>query len=88
MLTPNARLEYSHNFKDNPQVVVSQFISDPTHTSIIVSDPRLDHNFYTLGFGLNALWPQGRSGYVSYEYVTGLTGGHLNRFEAGFRIEF
>jgi len=88
VLTPNARLDFSHNFRDNPQVVVSRFISDPTHTSIIVSDPRLDHNFYTLGFGLNALWPQGRSGYLSYEYVTGLTGGHLNRFEAGFRIEF
>jgi len=88
VLTPNARLEYSHNFKDNPQVVTSYFVSDPTHTGIVVSDPRLDRNFYTLGFGLNALWPQGRSGYLSYEYVTGLTGGHLNRFQAGFRIEF
>jgi uncharacterized protein with beta-barrel porin domain len=88
VLTPNARLEYSHNFRSDPQVVVSQFVSDPTHTGIIVSDPRLDHNFYTLGFGLNGLWPQGKSGYVSYEYVSGLTGGHINRFEAGFRIEF
>jgi len=48
----------------------------------------LDHNFYNLGLGLNALWGQGRSGYFQYEYVGGLTGGHLNRFEAGFRIEF
>lgn len=88
VLVPNARLEFNHDFKTDPQVVVSRFVSDPTHTEIVVSDPRLDHNFYNVGLGLNALWPQGRSGYLAYEYVGGLTGGHLNRFEAGFRIEF
>jgi outer membrane autotransporter protein len=88
VLVPNARVEFNHDFKTNPQIVVSRFVSDPTQTEIVVSDPRLDHNFYNLGLGLNALWGQGRSGYVQYEYVGGLTGGHLSRFEAGFRIEF
>ena len=88
VLTPNARVEFSHDFKDNPQVVVSRFVSDPTATNIVVTDPRVDRDFYTLGLGLNVLWPGGRSGYLAYEYVGGLTGGHLNRFEAGFRIEF
>lgn len=88
VLVPNARLEYNHDFKTDPQVVVSRFVSDPTATDIVVSDPRLDHNFYNLGLGLNALWPGGKSGYLQYEYVGGLTGGHLSRFEAGFRIEF
>ena len=88
VLVPNARLEYSHDFRSDPQTVVSRFVSDPTHTDIIVNDPRLDHNFYEIGLGLNAVWPQGRSGYIAYEYIGGLTGAHLNRFEAGFRIEF
>ena len=88
VLVPNARAEWSHDFKTDPQVVVSRFVSDPTQTEIVVSDPRLDNNFYELGLGLNALWAQGRSGYVAYEYVGGLTGGHLNRFELGIRIEF
>jgi outer membrane autotransporter protein len=88
VLTPTARVEYSHDFKSNPQTVVSRFVSDPTQTEIVVTDPRLDRNFYTLGLGLNALWPGGKSGYISYEYVGGLTGGQLHRFEAGFRIEF
>lgn len=88
VLVPNARLEYSHDFKTNPQTVVSRFLSDPTQTDIIVTDPRLDHNFYDVGFGLNAIWPGGKSGYLSYEYIGGLTGAHLNRFEAGLRIEF
>lgn len=88
VLTPNARLEYSHDFKTNPQVVVSRFVSDPTQTEIVVTDPRLDRNFYSVAVGLNALWPGGRSGYLSYEYIGGLTGGQLHRFEAGFRIEF
>jgi uncharacterized protein YhjY with autotransporter beta-barrel domain len=88
VLVPNARLEWSHDFKTDPQTVVSRFLSDPTQTPIVVTDPRLDHNFYDIGLGLNAIWPQGRSGYVSYEHIAGLTGGHLDRFEAGFRIEF
>jgi outer membrane autotransporter protein len=88
VLVPNARLEFSHNFEDKPQTVVSRFLSDPTNTPIIVTDPRLDQDFYNIGIGLNAIWPQGRSGYLAYEYVGGLTGAHLSRFEAGFRIEF
>jgi uncharacterized protein with beta-barrel porin domain len=88
VLVPNARLEWSHDFKDNPQIVVSRFLSDPTGTPIVVTDPRLDRNFYNIGFGVNAIWPQGRSGYIAYEYVGGLTGAHLNRFQAGFRLEF
>jgi len=88
VLVPNARLEYSHDFRTDPQTVVSRFVSDPTQTLIVVTDPRLDHNFYDIGFGLNAVWPEGRSGYIAYEYIGGLTGAHLNRFEAGFRIEF
>jgi outer membrane autotransporter protein len=88
VLVPNARLEYSHDFRTEPQTVVSRFVSDPTQTEIVVTDPRLDHNFYDVGLGLNAVWPGGRSGYVSYEYIGGLTGAHLNRFEAGLRIEF
>ena len=88
VLVPNARLEYSHDFRTTPQTVVSRFLSDPTQTAIVVTDPRLDHNFYDLGFGLNAVFPQGRSGYLAYEYIGGLTGAHLSRFEAGFRIEF
>lgn len=88
VLVPNARLEWSHDFKNDPQVVVSRFLSDPTGTPILVTDPRLDRNFYDLGLGVNAIWPQGRSAYLAYEYVGGLTGAHLNRFQAGIRIEF
>jgi len=44
--------------------------------------------FLEIDPGLGAIWPQGRSGYIAYEYIGGLTGAHRNRFEAGFRIEF
>jgi len=88
VLVPNARIEFSHDFKDNPQTVVSRFLADPTQTAVVVTDPRLDQDFYNIGLGVNAVWPGGRSGYISYEYIGGLTGAHLNRFEAGVRIEF
>jgi hypothetical protein len=67
--------------------VVGRFVCDPTHTEITINNPRLDHDFYEIDPGLDAIWPQGRSGYIACEYIGGLTGAHLNRFEAGFRIE-
>jgi hypothetical protein len=37
VLVPNARLEYSHDFRTDPQTVVSRFVSDPTQTIIVTT---------------------------------------------------
>jgi outer membrane autotransporter protein len=88
VLVPNALIEWNHEFKNDPQTVVTRFLADPTQTPIFVTDPSVDQNYFNLGIGLNAILPQGRSGFLYYEHVTGLSGIHENRLSVGVRIEF
>jgi outer membrane autotransporter protein len=88
VLVPNAVFEWNHEFHNNPQTVVTRFLADPTQTPIVLSSPAQDQNFFNIGLGLNAILPQGRSGYFYYEHVAGLAGVHENRFSLGIRIEF
>jgi outer membrane autotransporter protein len=88
VLVPNALIEWNHEFKNDPQTVVTRFLADPTQTPIIVTDTRVDQNYFNLGIGLNAILPKGRSGFLYYEHVTGYSGIHENRLSAGIRIEF
>jgi len=88
VLVPNAVLEWNHEFHNNTQTVVTRFLADPTQTPIVLTSPAQDQNFFNIGIGLNAILPQGRSGYFYYEHVAGLAGVHENRFSLGIRIEF
>ncbi|HEX4481631.1 MAG TPA: autotransporter domain-containing protein [Rudaea sp.] len=88
VLVPNALVEWNHEFKNDPQTVVTRFLADPTQTPIFVTDTRVDQNYFNLGIGLNAILPKGRSGFLYYEHVTGYSGVHENRLSAGIRIEF
>ena len=49
VLVPNALVEWNHEFKNDPQTVVTRFLADPTQTPIIVTDPRIDQNYFNLG---------------------------------------
>jgi outer membrane autotransporter protein len=88
VLVPNAVVEWNHEFRNDPQTVVTRFLADPTQTPIVLTDRAPDANYFNLGIGLNAVLPQGRSGYFYYEHVAGLSGAHENRFSLGIRIEF
>ena len=88
VLVPNAVVEWNHEFKTDPQTVVYRFVSDPTQTPVFVTDVRPDSSYFNLGIGLNAVLPQGRSGFFYYEHVTGYTGAHINRYSVGVRVEF
>lgn len=88
ILVPNAQIEYNHEFNNGSNNVVSWFINDPTATPIVLADPRADSNFFTLSFGLNAVWPQGRSGFILLEHVTAQQGVTEDRISVGGHIEF
>lgn len=88
VLVPNAVVEWNHEFKDDPQTVVYRFLSDPTHTPVVITDVRPDANYFNVGFGLNAVLPGGRSGFFYYEHVAGYSGAHVNRYSLGVRMEF
>ena len=88
VLVPNAVVEWNHEFRSDPQTVVTRFLADPTQTPIVLNETAPDQNYFNLGIGLNAILPQGRSGYFYYEHLVGFAGAHENRFSLGIRIEF
>jgi outer membrane autotransporter protein len=88
VLVPNAMIEWNHDFKNDPQTVVTRFLADPTQTPIVLTEAPTDQNYFNLGIGVNAIMPQGRSGYLLWEHLVGFAGAHENRFSLGIRIEF
>ncbi|MDR3388892.1 MAG: autotransporter domain-containing protein [Rudaea sp.] len=88
VLVPNATLEWNHEFKNDPQSIVTRFLADPTQTPIVVTDTAPDQNYFNVGIGLNAVLPQGRSGFITWEHLVGFAGAHENRFSLGIRVEF
>lgn len=88
VLIPNATLEWNHEFRNDPQTIVTRFVYDPTQTPIVITDAPPDNSYFNVGVGLNAVLPGGRSGYISWEHLVGLSGAHENRFSLGIRIEF
>ncbi len=88
VLIPNAVVEWNHEFHNDPQTVVVRFLADPTQTPISLTDQAPDANYFNIGLGLNAVFAQGRSGYVYYEHMAGYSGAHADRLSIGIRIEF
>ncbi len=88
VLIPNATLEWNHEFRNDPQTIVTRFIADPTQTPIVITDQAPDQSYFNVGIGLNAIFPQGRSGFITWEHLVGYSGVHENRFSLGIRIEF
>jgi outer membrane autotransporter protein len=88
VLVPNAVVEWNHEFRNDPQTVVVRFLADPTQTPISLTDQAPDSNYFNLGFGLNAVFAQGRSAYVYYQHMTGYSGAHSDQLSLGIRIEF
>ncbi len=88
VLIPNATLEWNHEFRNDPQTIVTRFIADPTQTPIVITDQAPDQSYFNVGLGLNAVFPKGRSAFVTWEHLVGFSGVHENRFSLGIRIEF
>jgi uncharacterized protein with beta-barrel porin domain len=88
VLVPNAVLEWNHELRNDPQTVITRFIADPTQTPMAITDQAPDQNYFNVGFGLNAVLPKGRSGFLLWEHLVGYAGAHENRYSLGIRIEF
>lgn len=88
ILMPHAQLEWEHEFKDDPQSLVSRFIHDPTGSTIRVVGDDVDTDYYNIGFGLSALFPGGRSAFFYYEHLAGSEGLSQDNLSLGVRIEF
>jgi outer membrane autotransporter protein len=88
ILLPYAQVEWEHEFKDDPQQVVTRFLYDPTGTIIRLNGQERDTDYFNIGVGLSAVFAGGRSGFVYYERVAGSEGLSQDSLSLGLRFEF
>jgi outer membrane autotransporter protein len=67
VLMPNLSIEYSREFRDDPTRLDTRFINDPTGGEFRQSGAAIDTGHVNLSFGMSALFPGGRSGFLQYE---------------------
>ena len=88
ILMPHAQVEWEHEFEDDPQQLAARFLHDPTHTTIRATGAEVDTDYFNIGFGLSALFANGRSAFLYYEHLAGSEGLSQDNLSIGVRLEF
>ena len=88
ILMPNFQLEYLNELEDNPDDLVSRFTADPTGTPIIITGEDDDTSYFNIGFGLSAVFGNGKSAFIYYEHRAGQSNMTMDNLALGVRIEF
>jgi len=88
VLSPNARVEWEHQFRDNSRVLTGSLVVDPQQQLFTVATDDPDRNYFNLALGLAAQFAQGRSAFIAYETVLGRSTVSNNAVTAGIRFEF
>lgn len=88
VLLPTITVEYEHEFDDDPRTVSARFLNDPTNTNFFVLTDEPDRNYFNVGFGLSAILTGGKTAYIFYEGVFGLSEIDQHSISAGMRFEF
>ena len=87
VLSPNVKLEWEHQYRDNSRVLNGVLVADPGQAySVLTDNP--DRNYFNVGLGLAAQFAQGRAAFVSYETVVGRSNTSNNAVTLGVRMEF
>ncbi len=88
VVLPHAEVEWEHDFQNNPDSITARFLQDPTATPFQLRGDAIDADFFRLGLGLSFQFERGRSGFIYYEKILGLSGVTQNNLSLGFRMEF
>lgn len=91
VLTPQVRLEWRHEFKDDRRSLAARFVNDPSPdaaTTITWETDDPDRNFFDLSVGLSATLRHGVSTFVYYETTFAQQDHTAHRVAAGLRVAF
>lgn len=88
ILTPQLRLEWIHEFKNNNRGIVAKYVNDPFDTFFAVPTDDPDRNYFGIGAGVSATFPNGVSAFINYETVQGLRHVDHHSVMGGVRLEF
>jgi uncharacterized protein with beta-barrel porin domain len=88
VIVPQARVEYQHEFEDDPQSVTSQFALDASGTRYDLTGGGADRNFIVAGFSLSAILPNGWICFADYSVLLEHDQFDRQRASLGLRVEF
>lgn len=88
VILPEARIEYEHEFKDDPRTLIASFANDPGNIPLSVTSDRPDRNYFNAGAGLVFVLPDGIMPFVNYEGLFGYRQFDRHRLTLGLRLEF
>jgi outer membrane autotransporter protein len=87
VFSPFLRFEWQHEFKDDSRRIKSRLVSNPTVlTSLETDNP--DRDFFNLGTGISAVFPNGVLGFLYYEYLLSHRDISQHTINGGIRLEF
>jgi uncharacterized protein YhjY with autotransporter beta-barrel domain len=87
VVVPQLRLEYEHEFEDDPRTTLTSFVLDPNNLQLPIVNDAPDRNYFNAGFGLLFVLPNGVMPYIDYEALVGYSGFDRHRVTAGIRFE-
>ena len=87
VITPSARVEWVHEFKDSPRTLTSQFVSVPVAAPITLTTVGASANWANLGIGLQMNFARSLAGFLEYVY-TYKNDARNNQLLLGARYEF
>ncbi len=88
VFSPVINFEYAHEFDDDSRVIAASFLSDPTNTAFTVLTEDPDRDYFNLGVGASFVFSGGRSMFVNYDTIIGLTDITQHTLRIGGRFEF
>lgn len=87
VLVPQVRIEFEHNFRDDPASARAVFLQDGNQTVFRLSGDARDNNSLNVGAGLAAILPGGWMPYIEYEESVNNDTFDRWRFTLGLRVE-
>ncbi len=88
VLVPQFRVEWAHEFKDDPQEVTTSFVLDTDNTEYKLTGDKPDRDYYNIGISFVGVFAQGWMAFFDYERVAGYKDLDRKQFTLGARLEF
>ena len=87
VIVPQVKVEYLHEFKDDPAQIVSNYVLNAGSSAFALTGDKPDPDKINVGAGLTAYWPNGWIVFLNFDT---LIDGDLDRDRVtlGFRFEF
>jgi outer membrane autotransporter protein len=87
VLMPLLSANWQHEYKNNSRNTTGSVVAQPS-TNVVVQTNNPDRDYGNVGVGVSATFRGGKSAFLHYEEVIGLSNFTNHSFNAGFRLEF